>query len=178
MKSVYGAVLAALSIGCAETDVGSPIDDDEGGSVVGHTVKQEVAANPQADTALRLVSRLYVDEHSAVEWYQPLPGYVVVSTIQNARRERVIDINSLRALRPSEVFSKLAPEIAVPDRLMRLEASPEDLQELVASSVAEVQVASGDAGLLRPQASFREVRTNHGAPYGCTWTTFDSMFCH
>jgi hypothetical protein len=141
-----------------------------------HTVQEEVTLNDATASQMRLISRLYVGDHAALEWYQPIAGVIGFSVVQDARYEP-IDRESLRGLKPTQVFKRFARSLEAPAALVALERNPEVLQDLQDKDALEVFTPEADLHLLgvAPQADFQTNILVRSFP--CGWINFNPQFC-
>jgi hypothetical protein len=172
MKTTIGIALGVSLGGCSSQPPGPHL----GSEPTAGSVQEEVALNAEASEKLRLISRLYVGGYAALEWYQPVAGVIGFAVVQPGGYE-LIDNESLRGLKPTQVFKTFAGSLEVPQALARLEANPEVLQELQAREVLEAFVPEADlpASSLALQSSFQVSQGN--AAFNCSFTNFQNALC-
>ena len=69
-------VTAAMALGLALGGCSSLPLGPEPGSESVSSVQEEISINTEASQKMRLISRLYVSDYAALEWYQPTAGVI------------------------------------------------------------------------------------------------------
>jgi hypothetical protein len=173
MKTLLGIGLGVVLGGCSS----APLGPAPGSEPVVSSAQEEVALNDAAATSMRLISRLYLGDYAALEWYQPVAGVIAFSVVQDARYE-LIDNENLRGLKPTQVFKRFAGSLEVPEALVKLEAHPEVLQEL--RDTVDLERFAPEADLLAPgvaiQADFSVSQGQKSFP--CGWSNFYNHVCN
>lgn len=90
----------------------------EFGAPVGNL--EPITRNADVAKSMNLLARIYLENGNVVEWYEPSPGSLVMSEIGTP--PNMPSAPALSHLPPSEVFAKLKPDVAVPQRLRQAEA--------------------------------------------------------
>ena len=139
MTIAAGAAIWGIS-GCGGgTGQSSAVDQAPAVDVTAVQARDITKANRQVDVDLNLITRVYVSEFQVVEFYEPEPGTVLISTAGRPQRGTPsIQSKELKDLSPSEVFRKIAPGHPVPAVITRAEER--------SRSVAVATGATGEHG--------------------------------
>jgi hypothetical protein len=113
--SRFVLVVSSLSIGC---DI--PAHDRESqASQVSSSITEVVAANKDADAKLHLLTRVFLADGTAFEFYEPTAGSILYSQVGNAGTPP-LQVDGTKG--PVAVFRSLQPNTQVPQALLDAEA--------------------------------------------------------
>jgi hypothetical protein len=127
MKSLTTIVAGAAILGAAACgiDAGQSPTPDPAPAVAHGTVRaRDIAqANRQLDVDMNLIARVYIDEFLMAEFYEPSPGQLVFSTAGRPKPgTKSLRAGDVKEMSATEIFQKIAPGIAVPAVIARLDA--------------------------------------------------------
>jgi hypothetical protein len=127
MRSAIGFIALSLPIvGCGDATDHVAVSHEEQLRTTNDAIVDDIInANRQAETDLHLITRVHLDAGQVAEFYEPEPGTILLSVAGRPRPgSKALRPDDVKGLSAVDVYRKLAPNVPVPDALVKANAVP------------------------------------------------------